>query len=385
MTSSRVRRWAELSLTVVVIAATLALIAGQLLGQPVFLVFVETGSMEPTLEPGDGFVAIPSQVTGDPEPGDVVVFESVEVNDGQLTTHRVVAETADGYRTQGDANPFADQDAGEPPVTDDRIAATALQVGGSVVVLPKFGTAVKTVRGGVGWVLAPILAALGLEAGAGIGSAGLVLFGVGLILFVVTLTVGTRRRAPGRPPRRRSTDADSIDPRIVALIVLTLVLVPANAAMIVPSGGYTMSVDADGSEDIEPGESITAEIPMRNGGLITTVVVLETATNDASIEPGSVPLAPGSESAASLRTTAPPSGEERSVAVSEYRYLRVLPTSLLLRFHAIDPLVAWGTINGLLGASVLGFVGGLLGFKQIRVRDQSRNVPLSVQLRRYLR
>ncbi len=73
-----------------------ALIVGQLLGQPVLLGFVETGSMEPTIETGDGFVAVPSDLTGDPEPGDVVVFDAEELEGGGLTTHRIVEETEQG-------------------------------------------------------------------------------------------------------------------------------------------------------------------------------------------------------------------------------------------------------------------------------------------------
>jgi hypothetical protein len=54
------------------------------------LTYVETGSMEPTLEPGDGFVAIPAELAGPIDEGDVInnlaerdplsilVFETVE-------------------------------------------------------------------------------------------------------------------------------------------------------------------------------------------------------------------------------------------------------------------------------------------------------------------
>ena len=49
-------------------------IAGAALGRPVFLTYVETGSMEPTLEPGDGFVAIPAELAGPIDEGDVIVF-----------------------------------------------------------------------------------------------------------------------------------------------------------------------------------------------------------------------------------------------------------------------------------------------------------------------
>ncbi|MFC7042310.1 signal peptidase I [Halonotius sp. GCM10025705] len=92
----------------------LLLLVSQLLGQPA-IVFVETGSMVPTLQPNDGYLAVPAVIADDPEVGDVILFESQNLGGGELTTHRVVEITDEGYITQGDANPFTDQDGDEPP------------------------------------------------------------------------------------------------------------------------------------------------------------------------------------------------------------------------------------------------------------------------------
>lgn len=110
------------------------------LGQIAPLSYVNSGSMSPTLSTGDGFVAVPAPVADDPEPGDVVVYRSQQIESGGLVTHRVVGETDDGYVTKGDANPVTDQQAGEPPVTRDRIVAQALTVNGEVVALPGLGS-----------------------------------------------------------------------------------------------------------------------------------------------------------------------------------------------------------------------------------------------------
>jgi len=85
-----------------------SMVLGQVLGQPVLLGFVTSESMEPTLETGDGFVAVPAALTGPVEEGDVVTFRAEEIQGGGLTTHRVVDETDRGYITRGDANPFTD-------------------------------------------------------------------------------------------------------------------------------------------------------------------------------------------------------------------------------------------------------------------------------------
>lgn len=94
----------------------ISFIFGSLFGQPVLLSYVETGNMEPTMAPSEGFVALPPGVTGETEVGDVIVFQAEEIQGGGLTTHRVVGETEQGFITKGDANPFVNQDDQGPPI-----------------------------------------------------------------------------------------------------------------------------------------------------------------------------------------------------------------------------------------------------------------------------
>ena len=54
------RSYVEWALGLFLVIIVLALLLGQLLGQPILLGFVSTGSMEPTMNAGDGFVAVPS-------------------------------------------------------------------------------------------------------------------------------------------------------------------------------------------------------------------------------------------------------------------------------------------------------------------------------------
>ena len=142
------RYWLRRGGQALVVLAIVALLAGQFLGQPVLLGYVETGSMAPTLNPGDGFVAVPAALAGPIDEGDVVTFRAEELQGGGLTTHRIVGQTDRGYVTKGDANPFTDQDGSEPPVKRPQIVAVALQVGDGVVTLPNLGVAVTGVRAG---------------------------------------------------------------------------------------------------------------------------------------------------------------------------------------------------------------------------------------------
>ena len=75
---------------------------------------VSTGSMQPSINPGD------VMMTAAPDPdtvfdeGTVVTFED-PLRDGELVTHRVVAINDDGtYRTRGDGNDVSDSTSLEP-------------------------------------------------------------------------------------------------------------------------------------------------------------------------------------------------------------------------------------------------------------------------------
>lgn len=96
-----VRRVLTLGIELLVVLVVVSLVAGQILGYPVLLSYVETGSMAPTMEPGDGFVAVPEPVAGEVEEGDVVTFRAEEIQGGGLTTHRVVGETERGTSPAG--------------------------------------------------------------------------------------------------------------------------------------------------------------------------------------------------------------------------------------------------------------------------------------------
>ena len=125
------RRMLSLGVEIIAIILIASLIAGQVLGYPVLVGFVETGSMAPTLNPGDGFIAVPTAVAGEISENDVVVFRAQQIQGGGLTTHRIVDEAERGYITRGDANPFTDQDGDEPPVREEQIVAKLFQPAGS--------------------------------------------------------------------------------------------------------------------------------------------------------------------------------------------------------------------------------------------------------------
>lgn len=376
----------RVGLTVLVVIFV-ALILGQVFGQPVLLAYVETGSMEPAIDAGDGFVAIPSAVTGPPQEGDIVTFRAEEIEGGGLTTHRIVGETEEGYITRGDANPFTDQDGDEPPVTEDQIVARALQIGDTPVTIPYLGVAIETGQSAIFAAVSAVLGALGIDADVSPGTVGMGTFGLGLVLFMLSFRP-QGETGPERDTTRSVGEDTSIDGRRVAAILLIIVLVPANAAMVLPAGMTQLTIDGDEvaeTEGVTAGDPVEAEFDARNDGLITLLLVFEPTDEDVSMEPEAAGIPAGQQSTATVIAPAPEPGVERTVVIREYRYLVVLPEGVIVGLHEIHPLVALGAINLLIAGGFVGFVGGLIGFREVRFRETSRDVPLRVRIKQRLR
>lgn len=381
------RQFVEDFFTVVTTLVVISLVVGQLLGQPVLLGYVTSGSMSPTLNTGDAFVAVPEPLSGEIEPGDIIVFNAIELHEGGLTTHRVVEETEKGYITKGDNNPFRDQSSDEPVVTEDRIVATALQLNGGVVRIPGLGTAIATVRDTVAGGQTALTSALGV--GAPFGTQGLsgLFISVGLVLFLFIFIDDLREgQTRGRDRERSRTDGEAIDGRWVALGLAFLVLVPANAAMLAPSGTHQVVVDGDDlSGDIEPADQVENGFTARNSGLVTMLIFLETTHPDAEMSRSKVVVPHGESVTATLLVSAPPPSKQTVVTVTERRYFLLLPQGVIEQLHLIHPLVAIGVFNVLILLSVSAMVGAVFGFGSKRIRDTARDIPLKRRLKRLFR
>jgi signal peptidase len=375
-------RAAWTGLRVIAVVALVALVAGAALGQPVLFSYVETGSMAPTLEAGDGFVAVPPALAGPVEEGDVVVYEAKQLNGGGLTTHRVVGETDAGFVTKGDANPFTDQDGREPPVTRGQIRAVALQVGGQVLVVPGLGTAAEAVTGLLGGAGRTATDLLGQGATQVIG---LVLLGGGLVLYGLdAVGSGDKDRSRGRERRSRA----GRDPRRFLLLLTLVVTVPLTAAMVLPSGPTEYGIvsaetDSTASQVIEQGTTEERPYRIANGGVVPVVAYLE-ASSDGVTTPGEPTVVPGGASAnATLALSAPPRTGYFVRSVTEHRYLLLLPLGVIDVCHAVHPwlptavtVLVYGGGFYLLGAVLLG--AG-------RIRQRTRGSGIGSRLSRRLR
>jgi len=383
----RVGSYAKGAAGTVLLVAVAALVVGQLLGQPILLGYVATDSMEPTMDAGDGFVAIPSPLAGDVSEGDVVVFEAEQLHGGGLTTHRVVGETDRGYVTRGDANPFTDQDGGEPPVSDQQVVAEALQINGEVVVIPNLGTAVMGLQSGVSGAQSTLASAVGVGGGLGGSQVGGLLVALGLVFLGAAAVSGARG---GVRDLRRSTDRPSVVAAwsVAGTVVLLLVLF-ATAAMVVPSGTTQYGiVSAEQPNDdplvIESGGSSTVEYPVTNGGVLPVVVFLETG-DGAVAEPDRLRVGAGGEVASGITLNAPASEGQYDRSVTQRRYLLLLPPGLIAALHAIHPTLALLAVDAVVVGVGLSIAVALFGTGDLRLRAGASHVSLLVRLRRKLR
>lgn len=368
--------------TVLLVLAVVAMLLGVVLGQPVLFGYVSSGSMEPTMSPGDGFVAVPSAVAGPVEEGDVIVFQAEELHGGGLTTHRVMGRTDEGYVTAGDDNPFTDQSTGEPPVTDAQIVAQALEINGRVVVIPHLGTLVTGLRDGLETARYWLAAFTGIGIFAGPQGLGAFIFVVAVTLYILDAL-----RERGRRRYERSTDRETpIDTRLIIGALTVLLVISVTASMVGPSGvnefGIVSSTFEDDSPSIVPkGESKNNTLRVSNGGFLPKVVFYEPGEM-TDVQPRTVSVPARSQVNVTATFIAPPATGGYHRYIVEYHYLAVLPLQVIQTLYRIHPWAPIVVIDGLVGIPfyLLGVRLGGTGYIQDRAR--SRDIPLRVRLRR---
>ncbi|WP_251330725.1 signal peptidase I [Haloplanus pelagicus] len=357
------------------VLVVVALVAGQVLGYPVLLGFVETGSMEPTLDPGDGFVAIPTAIDGHVEEGDVIVFRAERIQGGGLTTHRVVDQTERGYVTRGDANPFTDQDGDEPPVKDAQIVAKAWQVGGSVVVIPHMGTAVMGLQSAVTDTQRLLASVTGSRSLLGTQGLTYLLLGLSALLYVFDLFAsdGSERDRTRSRDRDRGLSTRTIVAGLAALVVLT-----ATASMVVPGGTQEFGVvsaefDSESPTIIRQGSAETLTYRVPNAGLVPVVVYLTPASEGVTTDPERLHVPGRSNTNATITLSAPPETGYYRRYVSEYRYLAILPTSVIDAGYRLHPWVPVVLVDAVIGVPFYLLGTWLVGSGRLRARSRSRD------------
>ncbi len=375
-------------LLALVVILALGLVAGQLLGQPLVFGYVETGSMAPTLDPGDGFIALPPSFVGELGPGDVVTFRAEEIQGGGLTTHRIVDETPQGFITQGDANPFTDQDGGEPPVTQTDIVSVAAQFDGQVIEIPFLGVVVGLIEGLLGG-LAGLLGGIPLfnrlvDGGLGISMAVLGVLIVGAS-FVYDLL--SSEREGGEHSRSRE---GVLKFSVIALLLIVVLVLPLTASMVIPSTTHDTTIVSSTSPSESPtvipvGGSNEINYTASNNGLIPQLIVLTPIDEGVTIENGVMSLAFGQQDTARVTLHAPNETGAYPRMFSERYYAHLLPADVILALHDINPWLAIMAIDLVVVTAALILVILVIGTRPIRMRENRRDVPLTTRIKRFFR
>jgi len=332
--------------------------------------------MEPAIDEGEGFVLVPSQISGSPNVGDVVTFQAEQVQGGRLTTHRVVAKTDTGYITKGDDNPFTDQDAGEPAVTDAQIVGEVLTVGGKPATLPMLGTFVESTQGMVASLQQFIASSLGTRAVMGTQGIAYLLFGIGTSFFVLSLIFG----GVGRYKRKKSRDKErnELFSTFTVVLVAAFFLMLVLTATMLTQGGTTkyelISAESDSPTPrvVPAGETVDRRYIATNPGYIPVM---------SFIEPGSPGIEVGEESHehyirgnesvnATVTFTAPEELGYYPMYVVENRYFAVLPPPMIRELYKIHPWMPLAVINILIAGGFVVFAAILVGTKPVRTRTR---------------
>jgi signal peptidase len=352
----RLLRLGTNALVVVIVVAASLTVFGAVLGLPMGIVYVETESMSPTIDPGEGFVLVPAALTGPPEIGAVVVFDAQELRGGGPTTHRIVGRTDSGYITQGDNNNVPDQVTTEPPVRRAQIAGEALEVRGQVVTIPYTGTVATTIGGlvadarqRVNVVLWRLTDTSGLSA----LQFSYVLTGVLLMLYGIesfrTGSGGPRNDAH-RVRADGGRDAAPVSTHALLLVFTLAIIVAATAAMTVPGGAQKYDVVASETESpvlVPPGQKAPITHEMGNSPVFPMMVFVE-GDDSVHVDRHDVFLHRGGTANVSAVLDVPDSIGHHRFYIVEHRYIAVLPRSVIETLYTRHPWLPVVVIDALI-------------------------------------
>jgi len=307
---------------------------------PVYVSYVNSDSMEPTIGVNDGYLVVADAAV---ERGDIAVFWSDERE--EYVTHRVVDRTDAGLVTKGDNNEVTDQAAGYAHVQRADVIGTVLTVGGKPIIIPWLG------------VLASVIVANRLSV--------LVLGGC---LVVGSLLYDRENRS--RPSRSLVRVGDVTHPLLVATVVVVVggVLLGAvsyDTTYVVTDGA------ANGANTLTVGEAATERVQIHVAAVPFTYRMIDTKGLSMTDR-----TANASTISAVLRIPKQTERGTHETSLTVYRYPAVLPEQAVRTIHGTSPLLAAATTVGLLFAPALLvytlLFDGKKPLRPFRVRRRSR-------------
>lgn len=249
--------------------------------------------------------------------------------------------------------------------------------------IPFLGVVFGSIQGVVQGTEQAIATAVGLDTGGQPHNAGVFLVVMGVALFALK-AIQEWLGGPNRNATRTRKRPGVIDTKRMTLVLLLVILLPTNAAMVVPSGNYEVAFDGDANaenEEYVPGEPATWQYTYTNYGIMPLAFQFETSSEAVTVPDAPRILWGNSDATTEVTMEVPPPGERSVAEVQEYRYLLVLPPFVIGALHDIHPFLGLLAVNLVLVIGTLLIIWRTLGFRQLRVR-WGAFVGLRTRLRR---
>lgn len=331
------------------------LISANTIGAP-SLAYVYSESMEPTIHVNDAFLVWPESEF---EVGDIIMYRPVSLK-ATFVTHRIIQVTPEGYITLGDNSPSADQDAGEPFVTNERIVGKVLMLGEQPFIIPQLGLLTESITGDLA------------------GSATKAAIGF-LVLGILSIPIQRHKNKRRRKKPRRWRLSDIY--RFMTLFMLFAVLFGIIVGSRTHQIRYLVSAKPGSFGDqIQLGEEDQLSLNVSGTGLLPSLMIVE-AQDPLSLDETVYHLYGSSIIKVPLYVE--PHQEtgfyQGYVKVSKYPIL--MPDDLIIAAHSLSPLtgiVAEGmafTFWALIFFMILDQIPGLYGYtpvSELIQKSQSR-------------
>ena len=340
------KKFLEYFLILAVSVFVMGSILGALLDRPIFMSYVSSESMTPTINKGDLFFMNPFSRSANV--GDIIVFHLR----GSWTVHRVVAIVEDGYITKGDNNVATDQQEGRAlPVSKDKIAGKVIAIGNSPLKIPQLGTYLQR---GISGRTKMVLAALMII--------------VGALAFT------------GEAPKHRKKRPKFTRVKFKTLYILAsaFLLIMLSLSIFVSWQVFPMEyavTSAGGQREgwVLPGSTFEREITIKNGNFYPMTYYLEPQTGGiSSISETHFELGPQEEETVKVTISAP---EETSLFTDKVRvnaYIPLLPESIIGSLYGVNPMLPVFAIlfetSAFLG--VLYFISGIGNEDVLKIRNK---------------
>ncbi|HLO04917.1 MAG TPA: signal peptidase I [Symbiobacteriaceae bacterium] len=307
-------------LTWLLVAGSVAILLGGLLGRPVLVAAVPTTSMVPVLRPGDLIPVLPDWGAA-PEIGQIIVFKTSQ--DPSWIVHRVIdGDSTKGYVTKGDANPVPDQHR----VFIKDIAGFVPTVGGRALHVPGLGS-LSLGRTPLGH---PLFAGVALVVGV-----FLLVNDIGSELFRVRWRRRLRRWGS---KKRESNDALFIY-GILAVLVFVSTFITTHSLSTEQTVRFSVvrskSTNVQDSRLTIFGAPSSEAVTLDNPSYLPVIVGLGSNDPDIVWEPSWVFIGPKSKMSVQLTRKNQVLGEH-TAKLRQAIYLPVLPTSLIRMLASIS-------------------------------------------------